>query len=163
MFGFTVHTSMWSRKNHFWIQNWWSHFVKSSDNTNTLFIIVIWYILFLPDLYLCRFVVNRMFPALHFCKKKVVKRRSTFFFFCRFDQDNLLKGIDYFCLSNKRACTLNYFGLFFHPARTYCMPARLTIFQFFSTLHTKYMPARLTIFLLKLILNGFISFYPACL
>ena len=24
----------------------------------------------------------------------------------------------------------------------YCMPARLTIFQFFTTLHTKYMPAR---------------------
>ena len=45
---------------------------------------------------------------------------------------------DYSYLSNKHACTLNYFGLFFHPARTYCMPARLTIFQFFSTLHTKY-------------------------
>ena len=46
---------------------------------------------------------------------------------------------EYSYLSNKRACTLNYFGLFFHPACTYCMPACLTIFQFFSTLHTKYM------------------------
>ena len=44
----------------------------------------------------------------------------------------------YSYLSNKRACIINYFGLFFHPARTYCMPARLTIFQFFppSTLNT---------------------------
>ena len=44
----------------------------------------------------------------------------------------------YSYLSNKHACTLNYLRLFFHPACTYCMPARLTIFQFFSTLHTKY-------------------------
>ena len=47
--------------------------------------------------------------------------------------ENFVKSMTtcYSYLSNKRACTLNYFGLFFHPARTYCMPARLTIFQFF--------------------------------
>ena len=68
---------------------------------------------------------------------------------CRNTRMLLQKGIQpkvYSYLSNKRACTLNYFGLFFHPARTYCMPACLTIFSIISTLHTKYMPARLTIF-----------------
>ena len=44
----------------------------------------------------------------------------------------------YSYLSNKRAYTLNYFGLFSTLHALYCMPARLIIFQSFSTLHTKY-------------------------
>ena len=59
---------------------------------------------------------------------------SSILYFCLFEKRYTL----YSYLCNKRACTLNYFGLFFYPACTYCMPARLTIFQFFSTLHTKY-------------------------
>ena len=100
MFGFTVHTSMWFRKNHsdwhniwnFWIQNWWRHFVKSSDDTNKCLLDNISKMVYVI---LWRFVVDCMFPALHFCKKKSCEMANQIFvLFYRFDQSNLLKGID---------------------------------------------------------------------